>query len=216
VNAILITAPGTRVFPELARTLVSISRNVPGAVVVLLVTGEEAAALIPHIAVPGLDPPGSPPPGKIALHLRMYNWDYFDGRLPEDVRKRFPSIKRYNVYPAVLDDLANGGRLAETAPDAVFFTNVPPALLRRPDGVMLSDGRDVVFQRDPFAEMWARASSKAAAAAVRAGRSADDSPGRGTAWAPGLQAFKYLLTAQEARVMRIEEEDWNRSWVHYW
>lgn len=212
LNAIAIVAPGTRVFPELMRTLVSISVHAPSAVVLLLVTRTEAEALRPHLALPG--EPRSP--GKLSLNLRMYNWDYFNDALPAKVRERFPSIKRYSVYPAVLDDMERGGALAAEHPEAVFFTNLAPAQLRLPDGVMLSDGRDVVFQRDPFDEMWARVSARAADAAAAKGAPRSSAPGGGLGWGDGLQAMKYLLAAQEAEVMKLKDEDWNRSWVHYW
>lgn len=212
VNAIAIVAPGTRVFPELMRTLVSISQSAPSAVVLLLVTKTEADALQPFIALPG-EPRSA---AKLSLTLRIYNWDYFNDRLPDAVKPRFPSIKRYSVYPAVLEDMANGGALGTAHPEAVFFTNVPPESLRRPDAVMLSDGRDVIFQRDPFAEMWARVSARVASAAQAQGQPKTSVPGGGAGWGDGLQDVKYILAAQEAEVMKLKDEDWNRSWVHYW
>ena len=106
------------------------------------------------------------------------------------MRTRFPSIKRYNVYPRIIADLEDGGKLVQTAPQAVFFTNVPATMLTRPDAIMLSDGRDVIFQKDPFPHMWERVANKAAAKAIRLGWDQGIVPGKGVGWAAGLQRFR--------------------------
>ena len=200
LNAILAAAPGLPFQTELLRTLVSLSLNVPNAVVCLLLKPAEAEELKRVVVAPG-----SPAaPGALPMWVRVYSFDVLDARAPSSVRERFPSIRRYSYYDAVLDDLADGGAAnAGANPPLVLFSTLDAAHHRTPDAVMLSDARDVVFQRDPFPVMWSRYFN------------VGDAQGRGWTAAAAARLPPSLVAAQEARTMTLEQEDWNRSWVHY-
>ena len=84
---------------------------------------------------------------------------------------------------------------------------------REPDGIMLSDGRDVIFQRDPFPELWARVARVDASAGglTLSMRDAVPPPAQ---WVPAQAATPVIVVAQEASGTLLGDEDWNRYWVH--
>jgi len=116
----------------------------------------------------------------------MYSWDALSAQLAPEARAYQPPLRRYAMYPLLLDDLAAGG--AGQA-GALLFSNAAAGLLRPPDGVLLSDARDVVLQADPFPRFHAQLGAAAGEAAV--------------------------LVAGEARVMKLGADDWNRGWVSF-
>ena len=88
------------------------------------------------------------------------------------------------------------------------------------DGIMLSDARDVVFQRDPFPELWARIAALSNANLSLTGATLPMSMIAGqdahtrTHWDPKLSASRVIVVAQEAQGTAVGNDDWNRYWVH--
>lgn len=92
-----------------------------------------------------------------------------------------------------------------------------------PDAWLISDARDVLFQRDPFAEFWANAEQawhhavKQASGTIREPgpeRAAEAEGGAtGVVGWQNTRTLPLVLAAAEADVMKLGQEDWNRGWV---
>jgi hypothetical protein len=180
---------------DVTTALASIAAHAPAALVLLIVEPAQAARLTGGVLAPGDASGGAAgsaaqttwqarPP--LRLWLRMYSWDALSAQLPPAHAAYAPPLRRYAMYPLLLDDLAAGGGAQA---DALLFSNAHDALLRAPDGVLLSDARDVVLQADPFPRFHAQLRAAAGEAAV--------------------------LVAGEARVTKLGADDWNRGWVSF-
>lgn len=103
---------------------------------------------------------------------------------------------------------------AENHRDIILVNTAPLEMVsREPDGIMLSDGRDVIFQRDPFPELWARVARVDASAGGLTLSMRDDAP-TPAPWVPAQAATPVIVVAQEASGTLLGDEDWNRYWVH--
>jgi hypothetical protein len=194
LNVVLLAAPKLD-DADLATALASIAAHAPGSLVMLIVEPAQAERLAGGVLAPG--EAGGGVAGSAAqttwqarpalrLWLRMYSWDALSAQLPSAQRAYLPPLRRYAMYPLLLDDLVAGGGAQA---DALLFSNAREAHLRRPDGVLLSDARDVVLQADPFPRFHAQLGAAAGEAAV--------------------------LVAGEARVTKLGADDWNRGWVSF-
>jgi hypothetical protein len=199
LNVVLLAAPKLDDV-DLTTVLASIAAHAPDALVLLIVEPAQAARLAGEVVAPGAAGGGGGVAGSAAqttwqaraplkLWLRMYSWDALSAQLPPAQAAYLPPLRRYAMYPLLLDDLAAGGGGGGGAQGALLFSNAPPALLRPPTGVLLSDARDVVLQADPFPRFHAQLGAGAGEAAV--------------------------LVAGEARVMKLGADDWNRGWVSF-
>lgn len=143
LHAVLMAAPGISE-ADLAVSLGSLAANAPGTVLLLIVNPGQAASLQGRIGTPGQA--GGP---ALKLWARLYSWEALQARIPPETVAYLPPIRRYAMYLAVLDELeaaAAGG----SADPAVLWTNLDAGHARLPDALLLSDARDVAFQRDPF------------------------------------------------------------------
>ena len=217
LNVILLAAPKLDEV-DVVTCLTSIATHAPDAVVLLIVNPGQATALQALFKAPGGEGEGgsssstsTPPTGSTAqqswrtrptipLLIRMYSWPALDALLTPTQRGYMPPIRRYAMYPLLLDDMEAGGAAASSTGTSasgeegpiLLFSNLPPALVRAPDGVFISDARDMVFQADPSPRFWGMRRAEG----VGAGEAA-------------------LVVAGEARVTTIGKDDWNRGWVSF-
>lgn len=215
LNVILLAAPKLDEV-DVVTCLTSIATHAPDAVVLLIVNPAQATSLQALVKAPveggssssssssNADAPAQQQSWRvrptIPLLVRMYSWPALDALLTPTQRGYMPPIRRYAMYPLLLDDMEAGGAAdSSTGTSAsgeegpiLLFSNLPPALVRAPDGVFISDARDMVFQADPFPRFWGMLRANG----VGAGEAA-------------------LVVAGEARVTTIGKDDWNRGWVSF-
>lgn len=188
------------------RLMASLAQNAPGAVLVLAVSAGDVVGYRAAIATPnnthesGRRLPG----GRVCAFVRLYDADELSRRVPAHARNYTASTQRYYWYAAMLDDLdAADGEGAARRPDdpqLVLFSN---AERRAPHAVLLSDAREVVVQRDPFALMWTR----------YYGATLVDGARVATAGVTHVRQRPLLLAAQESVDATVNTEDFNRDWV---
>jgi hypothetical protein len=137
-NLVLAVAAGMK--PEsLTSFLRSVDANAArGAGVALIVT-------------PGMVPALGELLAELRLPARLYDADALKAALPAHVRPSLLLVQRFWMQLAVLEDLRDGGQLFPAALIAAF--RWPCAPVRPPSAVLLTDVRDVVVQRDPFADL---------------------------------------------------------------
>ena len=205
LNMVLLAAPGLDEV-DLWTSLASIAASAPDCVVLLIVNPEQAAALAPLVLAPDAAAPGGgvrdaskqaswraePARAPLRLWLRMYSWPALDALLAPEHRRLLPPIRRYAMYPLLLADVEAGGA-GGGAGAAVLSSNLDAPRLRAPQGVLISDARDMVFQLDPFPALWRQLGGATPAAA----------------------ASRAVVVAGEAEVRRVGEDDWNRGWVSF-
>lgn len=93
------------------------------------------------------------------------------------------------------------------APGPILANTAPRALVDRAlDGIMLSDARDVVFQRDPFPEMWARVKGVGGSGGVTQSMLGAAPPG--FSWSPDLAMQPVVVVAQEVGGKVLGDENW--------
>jgi hypothetical protein len=231
-NCIVMAATGMR--HDLIRVLSSIVSSTPQAFVVLLVKRSDADWLSSQVS-PRSDLACTLQHGYVkpplALHLRAYDWDVLVTRLPQRLQTRHVALLRTALVELVLSDLATAGAFSKDNPGAVLLDMSPNwARTRAPDGVLMCDSRDLVFQRDPFPEMWAAIAAlphnSSALTTVMPWPSPNPTrlpesppcpyseepfPFR---WDPRLAERPVLIVGVEAKGVPLGVEDINRQWLY--
>lgn len=190
--------------------IASAARSAPDAVITLAISPADSAAYRAAIVSPaGGAAAAEPAPSatrRVAAWVRLYDADALARRTPEHARGLPPSIQRYFWAAMMLDDLTGGANGGDS--DAgVLFSNVDAAHRAAPRAVLLSDVRDVVLQRDPFAVMWARffgAPADALASGAWDAVAADAAIAR---------RRPLVLAAQELAGVAVRGEAHNKEWV---
>lgn len=178
---------------------------------------------------------------RIPIWIRVYSWQALSSTLPALEQSYHAPIRRYSIASLILDDFEGllhgsissnegafdaGERLPAEASGGspVMWSNLPAALMRAPDAVLLCDARDIAIQRDPFTHLWvdfiapeqhgdhACPQFNAKIHGIDVISRAAAHPLRG--WRPAFSALPYVIVAGEAPFMTIGEENWNRGWVH--
>jgi len=206
LNVILLAAPKLDQV-DIVTCLSSIAHHSPDSIVLLIVNPEQADSLKGMFSQPveSVDVPQDPSSQtswralpSLRLWIRMYSWPALDSRLSPQQRAYMPPIRRYAMYPHLLDDMESGGSNKAEVDEAasspiLLFSNLPPTMIRAPTGVFISDSRDMVFQADPFPRFWGMLE------------------GDGISGADEVA----LVVAGEAKVTTIGKDDWNRGWVSF-
>ena len=188
-NLILTTAAGTQLNPDLQRFIGSVADKSPTSILALLLEVGEASEVRKWVAA--VRTPDGDLAGRVRLALRIYDFSCLTALLAADnplLAVRPASQRRFAVYPHVLADFSVGA--AKPGGACILYDTLAPYDSAPPDAVFLSDGRDVVFQRDPFPEVHSR-------------------------WLTPPPARPTVIVVQEPMAIRLGDEDWNRGFVHH-
>lgn len=232
LHGIIMAAPGLSQ-TDLTRTLVSLARLPQQQTILMLIVQKDQAAWIKgKVEAATAKLAGSTSSSFPFLRVRLYDVEQLRAALPQDKSSLAPAVHRYFLYPLIMEDLgalqenvapATGSEGA-AARAAVLFSNIEqPAVTPNatgttsaprlfPDAWLISDSRDVLFQRDPFPEFWTHAEQAWAQNNVTSMPSGGSHGTQAAVW-QNTRSLPLVVAAGEANIMKLGQEDWNRGWV---